>query len=214
MSVEIVIFDLDGVIVSTDELHYQAWKKVADQENIFFDRTINHKLRGVSRKESLEIILEKATKIYNDTEKEDLMKRKNQIYIDSLNTLSKKDILEGVMETLQKLKENNILIAIGSSSKNAKIILEKIGLNNTFDFISDGNNITRSKPYPDVFKYVSDNLKINPENCLVVEDAESGIDAAKAAQMIAAGISNASRYHRCDISLENMTDLLKILKIE
>ena len=142
--IEAVLFDLDGVIVSTDDLHYKAWLSIAQKEGIYFDETINNKLRGVSRMESLSIILENAHKTYTQEEKELLAKEKNNLYVSSLQSLSEQDILPGVKDLLRKLKQQDYLIAIASSSKNAKRILDKIGLLHTFDAIIDGTNITKS----------------------------------------------------------------------
>lgn len=209
---KIVIFDLDGVILSTDKLHYKAWKSLADKENIYFDEEINNSLRGVNRVDSLKEILKRTTKTYTIDEFNQLMEYKNNLYVESLKDLSSKDIFPGVIDVLKKLKEQNILIAIGSSSKNAKTILKQIGLIDEFDFISDGNMIERGKPFPDVFKIVSDSLKIEPEKCLVVEDAVAGLEAAKAAKMDVAGISTASNNALADYSLKKITDLLDVVK--
>lgn len=209
---KIVIFDLDGVILSTDKLHYKAWKSLADKENIYFDEEINNSLRGVNRVDSLKEILKRTTKTYTMDEFNQLMEYKNNLYVESLKDLSSKDIFPGVIDVLKKLKEQNILIAIGSSSKNAKTILKQIGLIDEFDFISDGNMIERGKPFPDVFKIVSDILKIEPEKCLVVEDAVAGLEAAKAAKMDVAGISTASNNALADYSLKKITDLLDVVK--
>ena len=181
--IKAVIFDLDGVIVSTDNCHYRAWKKMADEEGIYFDREINNRLRGVSRMASLDIVLERADKEYSKSEKQELAERKNNYYKELICELTPDDILPGAMETLKKLKENDIKIAIGSSSKNTPIILKQIGLDNFFDAVSDGNNITHSKPDPEVFLKAAEMLKIAPEDCMIVEDADAGIEAGKRAGM-------------------------------
>ena len=172
MKIEAVIFDLDGVIVSTDECHYRAWKKTADEEGIYFDRKINDRLRGVSRMDSLEIVLERAERLYTDEEKVKLAERKNNYYKEYIKKLTKDDILNGVNENLAELKAKGIKVAIGSSSKNTPDILKYIGLDNYFDAVSDGNNITKSKPDPEVFLKAADMLGVPYEKCLVVEDAE------------------------------------------
>ena len=177
--IKAVIFDLDGVIVSTDDCHYEAWKKLADEEGIYFDRKINDRLRGVSRMASLEIVLERSEKAYTEEEKTELAERKNNYYKEFIKKLTPNDILAGVMENLEELKKNGIKIAIGSSSKNTPIILKQIGLDTYFDAVSDGNNITKSKPDPEVFLKAAEMLKIPPENCLIVEDADAGIEAGK-----------------------------------
>ena len=148
---EAVIFDLDGVIISTDEYHYQAWKALADELGVYFDRTINNRLRGVSRMESLDIVLERAKKEYTPAEKEAMAEKKNGIYKELLKNMSPKDLSDEVKDTLDTLRNRGYLLAIGSSSKNAPFILERIGLSGYFDAVSDGNNIQRSKPDPEVF---------------------------------------------------------------
>ena len=179
-----VIFDLDGVIVSTDNCHYLAWKKMADEEGIPFDRTINERLRGVSRMESLNIILEKANKAYSEEEKQAMATRKNGYYVELIGSLTPGDMLPGAMDTLQMLKEKGIRIAIGSSSRNTPVILKQIQLENAFDAVADGNAITHSKPDPEVFLLAAKLLGLSPDNCLVVEDADAGVEAALAGGML------------------------------
>jgi beta-phosphoglucomutase len=186
-----VIFDLDGVIVSTDEYHYRAWKALADQENIPFERSDNERLRGVSRMESLEIILEKASRTYTPEEKEEMASRKNDLYRQSLASLTPSDILPGVREILKELQARGIRVAIGSSSKNARPILEGIGLDHAFDVIVDGTDISRSKPDPEVFTLAAQRLGIPPDRCLVVEDAHAGVDAGRAAGMKVLAVGSA-----------------------
>ncbi len=206
-----IIFDLDGVIVSTDDLHFMAWQRIATQENIHFDRTINHQLRGVSRMESLEIILSRSTKIYTEEEKQILAKTKNDYYVSLLDQLSQKDILPSVVSTLEWLKKSGFKIAIGSSSKNAKTILKKIGLFDLFDNITDGNDITNSKPHPEVFIKAGIGLGLFSHECAVVEDAEAGIDAAKAASMYAFGIGPASHYSKTDYAITFLDEIKRQL---
>ena len=183
MKFKAIIFDLDGVIVTTDDCHYLAWKQMADEEGIYFDREINHRLRGVSRMESLAIILERANKEYTQAEKDEMATRKNGYYVDFITKLTPDAILDGVMDNLDRLKENGVKIAIGSSSKNAPIILRQIGLDGYFDAVSDGNNITNSKPDPEVFEKAAQMLGMDYADCLVVEDADAGIEAGKRAGM-------------------------------
>lgn len=199
-----VIFDLDGVIVSTDDCHYQAWKRMADEERIPFDRTINERLRGVSRMESLNIILERATKTYTDQEKQEMAARKNAYYVDLIGSLTPKDILPGAMATLALLRARGIRIAIGSSSKNTPIILKQIGLDNAFDAVADGNQITRSKPDPEVFLLAAKLLGLEPGRCLVVEDADAGVAAALAGGMQALGVGSAARSPKATYRAENL----------
>ena len=210
MKIEAVIFDLDGVIVSTDECHYRAWKKTADEEGIYFDRKINDRLRGVSRMDSLEIVLERAERLYTDEEKVELAERKNNYYKEYIKKLTKDDILNGVNENLAELKAKGIKVAIGSSNKNTPDILKYIGLDNYFDAVSDGNNITKSKPDPEVFLKAADMLGVPYEKCLVVEDADSGIEAGKRAGMYTLAVNNAkgADYSLADLSAGKITDYI------
>lgn len=202
-----IIFDLDGVIVSTDEFHYEAWKKMADEEKIYFDKEINHQLRGVSRMESLLIILRKSDKQYNEEEKCVLAERKNEYYRKSLERLSEKDILPGVTGVLEELKKRGVKTAIGSSSKNTMTILKNIGLLDAFDVIVDGNAIKNSKPDPEVFLKAAEALGFAPEECTVIEDAKAGIDAALAGGMKAVGVGPAAQYDKVHAVVKDMSAL-------
>lgn len=204
MSIKAVIFDLDGVIVSTDYYHYRAWKKISDEEGIYFDREINERLRGVSRMESLEIILEKANRVYSQEEKNSFAERKNSLYRNLLEELTPSDILPGVMKVLETLKKNYIKIAIGSSSKNTEFILSKIGLHEYFDAISDGTQIENSKPDPEVFLLAAKKLDIEPENCLVVEDADAGVEAGLAGNMKVLAVGYASSNEKANLGMKNL----------
>lgn len=205
------IFDLDGVIVFTDKFHYQAWKKMADRQGIYFDEEINNRLRGVSRAESLEIILERYDGELTKEQKTVLLKEKNESYRQLLGTMTPDDVEEEVRDTLKELRRSGYRLAIGSSSKNARYILEKVQLTDAFDAISDGNNITFSKPHPEVFLKAAEYLNIEPPECYVIEDAEAGIEAAKAAGMTAIGIGNAAAYEKTDIRISSFGELLKIM---
>ncbi len=209
-----VIFDLDGVIVSTDGFHYRAWKAMADNEGIYFDETINNRLRGVSRMESLEIILERATKTYTPEEKEAMATAKNDIYRESLVQLTPEDILPGVMDMLTTLRGMGVKLAIGSSSKNTPVILKQIGLGDYFDAVADGNQIKNSKPDPEVFLLAAKLLGIDPADCVVVEDAYAGIDAAKAGGMKAVGVGDASKYEKADVTGATMADVPATVVVE
>ena len=159
-----LIFDLDGVLVFTDKFHYQAWKTMADELGVYFDETINHRLRGVSRMDSLEIILERYEgPDLSLREKEKLAEKKNEIYRTLLESMTPDDVTKEVRDTLTKLREKGYKLAIGSSSKNAKFILEKVELKDAFDAISDGNNITKSKPDPEVFLKAAEYLGLPPK---------------------------------------------------
>lgn len=206
------IFDLDGVIVFTDKFHYRAWKKMADKIGVYFDETINNRLRGVSRKECLEIILERYDGVLSEETKTELMEMKNNFYKELLKEMGPKDVPENVKKTLKALKERGARLAIGSSSKNAKYILNQVKLTDMFDAISDGTNITYSKPNPEVFLKAAEFMNLEPNLCVVVEDAKAGIDAAKAAGMKAVGIGVAAGYEKADYRIDTFEKLLDIIK--
>lgn len=204
-----LIFDLDGVLVFTDKFHYLAWKSVADELGIPFDEKVNDRLRGVSRMDSLEIILERYHGVpLTAEEKQQIAAKKNDLYRSYLATMTEKDVSDEVRATLAELKNRGYLLALGSSSKNAKYILEKVDLLSAFDKISDGNNIVRSKPDPEVFLKAAEFLGVSPATCAVVEDAKAGIDAAKAGGMLAVGIGDAASYEKTDVRLTRFSDLL------
>ncbi len=212
MAIKAVIFDLDGVIVSTDEFHYEAWKKISDEEGIPFNHTINNRLRGVSRMESLNIILERAEREYSSEEKQELAERKNEYYKKSLVNLTPDDLLPGAKDTIDELKRRKVKIAIGSSSKNTPTILKQIGLADAFDAIADGNDITHSKPDPEVFLLAASRLDIKPEECLVVEDAEAGVQAAIAGGMNVAAVGDAGLHSQdADYRLERVDEILDLI---
>lgn len=206
-----IIFDLDGVICFTDKYHYQAWKKLADNLGIYFDEEINNRLRGVSRMESLGIILERSDIEYTSGEKQQLADRKNEEYVRLLDKMSPKDLSEEVKDTLDVLRGRGYLLAIGSSSKNAKNILKRLGLGNYFDAVSDGTNITKSKPDPEVFLKAAEYLHADPAECLVVEDAKAGIDAATAGGFDSAGLGEAAAYEKTVYAMKNFAALKEIL---
>lgn len=193
-----VIFDLDGVVVSTDDCHYRAWRMMADREGIPFDREVNERLRGVSRMASLEIILERARRSYSAEEKQALASYKNARYGELIRELKPSDMLPGAMDSLQALRQRGILLAIGSSSRNTPLILRQIGLETYFDAVADGNDIERSKPAPDVFLVAMRRLKLQPPDCLVVEDADAGVAAARAAGMAVLAVGSAQHNREAD----------------
>lgn len=213
MKFQAVIFDLDGVICFTDEYHYRAWKAMADGMGIPFDRTINNRLRGVSRMASLEIILEKYDgPALSQEKKEELARQKNDIYRESLREMSTKDLSDEVKETLDALRAMGLKLAIGSSSKNTPFILGQIGLGDYFDAVSDGNNITRSKPDPEVFVKAAEMLGIAPKHCLVVEDAVSGAEAGHAGGMKVACLGDAALNKAGDWNMQTIRELVEIVK--
>ena len=202
---ELVIFDLDGVIVSTDKYHYEAWKSLADEHNLLFSHEINSMLRGVSRAECLKIILDVNGRVVSSVDSSEMLLKKNTIYQDKLHALSENDILPGFLKLLNDLKVNNIPVAIGSSSRNTPLILKKIGLDRSFDTVVDGNCIDNSKPHPEVFLKCAEQLGKNPLKCVVYEDAIAGVDAGIAAGMMVIGVGTEklTGVHKMVKTLEN-----------
>ncbi len=205
-----IIFDLDGVICFTDNYHYQAWKKLADRLGIYFDEEINNRLRGVSRMESLEIILERSEKQYTPEEKVGFAEEKNETYRELLTQMTTKDLPDSVKTTLEALRSRGLKLAIGSSSKNTRTILGQIGLKGFFDAISDGTNIVHSKPDPEVFIKAAEFIGEKPEHCLVIEDAEAGIEAAYRGGFHSAGLGEARKHDHVTYKLDEFEDLLEI----
>ncbi len=212
MKYEAIIFDLDGVICFTDKYHYQAWKAVADKLGIYFDEVINNRLRGVSRMESFEIILERYDGTMSEEDKVKYTTEKNDIYKELLKNMSPADLSSEVKETLDALRAKGLKLAIGSSSKNTPTILKQLGLGDYFDAVSDGNNITKSKPDPEVFVKASQFVGVPADQCLVVEDAKAGLEAAIAGGMDCAAIGDAVKSGLGTYNLTTFSDLLKVVE--
>lgn len=210
MELKAIIFDLDGVICFTDEYHYLAWKAMADSIGVPFDREINNRLRGVSRMASLDIVLERSNAMYSESEKENLANQKNEIYKTLLMRITPQDLSEEVRSTLSALRNMGLKLAIGSSSKNTPMILQRLGLEGFFDAVSDGNNITRSKPDPEVFEKAAEMLGLPAEGCLVVEDAVSGAEAGHRAGMKVACVGDASALGAGEYNMKSIGELLEI----
>lgn len=188
MTIQGVIFDLDGVLVSTDEMHFQGWKRLADELGIPFDRLQNERCRGVNRMQSLEVVLERAEGIYTDQQKAEFAERKNGYYKQLLTQLQPGDTLPGAEDTLRGLRGRGIRTAIASASRNAPTIVAAVGIGDLIDQLVDGNHTSRSKPDPEVFVLAAERLGLAPEACLVVEDAVAGVEAARRAGMAVLGI--------------------------
>ena len=201
------IFDLDGVIVDTAKYHYLAWKKLANELGFEFTEEQNELFKGVSRKRCLEILLQigkiKATQEQFDT----WMVEKNEDYLAYIEKMDESEILPDVLKILKFLKENNTPIALGSASKNAKPILEKVKLLGYFDFIVDGNNVTKAKPDPEVFLIAAKKMNIAPENCIVFEDAVAGIEAANNAKMTSIGIGDEKILKEANFNFNDFTEI-------
>jgi beta-phosphoglucomutase len=199
-----VIFDLDGVLVSTDELHFRAWKRLAEEIGITdFTKEDNLRQKGVSRLESLEIVLEKGNRSYSGEEKLALAERKNRYYVDYLQELDHRAVLKDVMKTLILLRERGVKIGVGSASKNTPLILERTGLEPYIDKVSCGLDVTKSKPDPEVFLVAARKLELPNEECLVVEDSAAGIVAARAANMKSLGVG--PEYRQLGADYESLT---------
>ncbi len=186
-----VIFDLDGVLTDTAEFHYRAWQRLADQEGLPFDREANEALRGVSRRESLMRIV--GDRLYPESQLQEMMERKNRYYVDSIQDISPADLLPGTLSLLDELRQAGIRIAIGSASKNAKPVVEKLGIADRIDAIADGYSVENPKPAPDLFLYAAEQLQLSPQECVVIEDAAAGIEAAIAANMKTVGLGPVER---------------------
>ena len=197
------IFDLDGVITDTSEFHYLAWQRLADEEGIPFSREDNENLRGVSRRESLQLMLK--GRVISEETAQAWMERKNNYYIDLVKTLDPEGILPGVKPLLNDLRQAGIAAAIASSSKNAALVIERLGLRPFFDAIVDGLMVTRSKPAPDLFLRAAKELSKSPDECVVVEDASAGIEAGKAAGMLTIGLGPFERVGAADLVLPDLS---------
>ena len=203
-----VIFDLDGVICSTDQYHYKAWKALADRLGIPFDERTNNRLRGVSRLESLAVILGSAPgQNFTDEQKQEMAAQKNELYRQMLRDMTPADLSGDVLETLLALRQAGLKVAIGSSSKNSPYILQQIGLRGFFDAEADGNDIANSKPHPEVFLLAARRLGLAPADCLVVEDAKSGLAAAVAGGFDSAAIGDAFGDGRARYHMERLSEL-------
>lgn len=203
------IFDLDGVLCHTDKFHFAAWAALTKKLDLPFDASVNDRLRGVSRMESLDIVLGEKKDAFTAEQKKSFAEEKNAIYRGYLQTMTPADLDEDVRSTLLKLRADGHKLAVGSSSKNAPLILERIGLGSFFDAVADGTQITHSKPDPEVFLLAAKLLGVKPDAALVVEDAEAGIQAAKAGGFCAAGIGPAANSLLADFRLQKFSDLLK-----
>jgi beta-phosphoglucomutase len=188
MKIGACIFDLDGVIVDTAKYHFLAWKKLADKLGIKFTEKDNERLKGVSRMDSLEIILEIGNLKQDHSQKLEYANLKNNWYVDYITRMTPDEILPGSVELINELRKAGISVAIGSASKNTPMILNRVGMNELFDAVADGNIVSKAKPDPEIFIKAADLLGIEPENCIVFEDAIAGVKAALNAGMLCIGV--------------------------
>ena len=207
-----IIFDLDGVLCYTDHYHYLAWKALADRLSLPFDEQVNNRLRGVSRMESLEIILSLGSKTYSQEEKEQRAAEKNRLYRSYLERMGPEALAPGAVDVLRALRENGWKTGIGSSSKNAPLILERTGLDGFFDAVADGSQITKSKPDPEVFRLAARKLRLSPDECAVVEDASAGILAANAGGFFSIGLGDAAQAPGCRAVLNALYELPELCR--
>lgn len=202
-----IIFDLDGVIVDTAKYHYLAWKKLANQLGFEFTKEQNELFKGVSRKRCMDILLEMGNVSATDAQKEIWMTEKNNDYLSFIEKMDDSEILPDVPKVLEFLKENTIPIALGSASKNALPILEKVGLAHFFDVIVDGNSVSKAKPDPEVFLMAAQKMNLQPNNCIVFEDAVAGIEAANSANMISIGIGEKEVLSEAKFIFKDFTEI-------
>jgi beta-phosphoglucomutase len=201
------IFDLDGVIVDTAKYHFLAWQKLAKSIGIDFSHEQNEQLKGVSRVKSLEKILAWGNKTISEDKFNALMASKNDDYLSFIAKMNHEEILPDVPKVLNYLKEQNQPVSLGSASKNARQILEKVDLLKQFDAIVDGNDVSKAKPDPEVFLIAAKSLNVNPEDCIVFEDSVAGVQAANTANMISIGIGEENVLHEADYVFSNFTEI-------
>jgi len=202
-----VLFDLDGVIVYTDRYHYEAWKRLADDEGWRFDEELNNKFRGVSRMESLQIILGHNGLDLPEERRQELAEQKNSYYVESLKSISKKEIVPGAVRFVEACRKADLSTAVCSSSKNAQFILDRLKIGGLFDAAVTGWDIINTKPNPEIFLLAAERLQVSPKLCAVFEDAESGIAAAKAADMLAVGFGDKEILKEADRIIESFEDI-------
>ncbi len=202
-----VIFDLDGVITDTAEYHFLGWKKMAEEEGLYFDRKINENLRGVSRLRSLDIILENNSVELTDEKKEELAEKKNRYYRESLDLISEKDYLPGIKALILEMRSRNVKTAIASASKNAKTVVKNLRAEDLFEFIADGYSVTNTKPEPDLFLFAVKSLGLKADECVVVEDARAGVEAANKGGIHSVGIGPEERVGEAELRYDVTSEM-------
>jgi beta-phosphoglucomutase len=202
------IFDLDGVIVDTAKYHYLAWASLADELGFTFTEEDNERLKGVSRMRSLDILLEVGGLQFEEAEKLAMAEKKNRLYVEYISKLEESELLPGVKEYLTGLRTHGIGIALGSASKNAEFILNKLNITDLFDAVVDGNKVSLAKPDPEVFLIAGQELGLQPDDCVVFEDAEAGVQAGKAAGMKVVGIGKPEVLKEADMVVKGLYELL------
>jgi beta-phosphoglucomutase len=199
-----VIFDMDGVLADTIDLHYQSWQRVADEWQIPFSKADYSQILGMKREESVDYLLRNHT--VDENTRLEMLRRKNDHYLELVETLNSDRLLPGVQKLLAELQAAQMRIALGSSSKNAELVLQKLGIDYLFEVIADGNSVPNSKPSPEVFQKAAELLGLPAAECLVIEDAAAGVEAAKAAGMIVLGVGPTDRLQQADLVLDSLAD--------
>ncbi len=209
MSLKALIFDLDGVLTDTAKYHYLAWKKLADELGYYFDEDINELLKGVSRINSFEIILEKnnATDKFTAEEKENLANKKNEYYKEMIEQLTPNDILEGIVPFITEARNNGVKCAVASISKNASRVLELLNISNMFDYIADAALVKKPKPDPEIFLTCANALGFEANECVGIEDAQAGIESIHSAGMLSVGINVTVTSIKPDVVLKSTSEL-------
>ena len=203
-NIKAVIFDLDGVITDTAEYHYKAWKMLADEINVAFDKDLNEHLKGVDRLESLRVILRASNLVYPEDQIAELSARKNGYYVELLKELHPSDLLPGALEALQEMKRLGVKTALASVSKNAPAILEKLQIKEYFDYVADASKIKKGKPDPEIFLTCAENLGFPSDECIGVEDAVAGVTAIRDAGMFCVGIGKPEVLTQANVVIESL----------
>lgn len=214
-TIQAFIFDLDGVITDTAEYHYRGWKRLAEEESLPFSREDNEHLRGVPRRESLLLILK--DRLYPEEKILEMMERKNNYYLAFIKEITPRDLLPGAKELLEEIRASGLKNALGSASKNAAEVIERLGIRDLFDAISDGFSVERQKPAPDLFLHAAGQLGLSSAECVVVEDAAAGIEAAIAGGFRSVGLGPSERVGKAEAVFPSLTgvrleDLLTALR--
>lgn len=214
MHIRACIFDLDGVIVDTAKYHFMAWKRLTDQLGISFTEVENERLKGVSRMASLDIILELGGISMTEKQMVEFATLKNEWYVEFISKMTPDEILPGVLDFINEIRNANIKVALGSASKNTPMILEKTGISGLFDAVADGNNVSRAKPDPEVFLTAARLVKVNCEECVVFEDAVAGVQAALNAGMKCVGIGSEGILNKAQLVISGLNEMnIEKLKI-
>ena len=211
---ELAIFDLDGVIVDTAKYHYLAWKRLAREQGFDFTETDNERLKGVSRMRSLEILLEIGGVSADGPARQEMAARKNTWYVEYISRMDTSEILPGAAEYVRHLRSKDVKTAIGSASRNTPLILERLQIASLFDVVIDGHRVERAKPDPEVFVLGAQTLNVLPEHCVVFEDAEAGIEAARRAGMGAVGIGRPAVLKDADVVVPSLLELLTLSVVD